>query len=255
MRTATKQFAQCYRKCLDELVASCHWSINFSEPERMDIARLILDILILILILWITFFKSYVGEKGKNTATLEDGEKITKLIEGIKSELDFLTKSKFDIKSEERRAVVEWYEKYCLWLNTLLDCYYSNIDYVNYKEELPKINMRIDESYFKFQVSEAKTEIFVSHENLGNIAQNLKIATLKMQKLIVMIIPDLQLLYYEAAQAYDQTNTQEFKKVLADINRVRNEMIEKRNVEYREVLTHKEAFRKSLYEHIQSLLQ
>jgi hypothetical protein len=57
---------------------------------EMELARLILDILIILLGLWALFFKAYFTEKGKNFATKEDIQEITSKIESVK--LEFLKK-------------------------------------------------------------------------------------------------------------------------------------------------------------------
>ena len=43
----------------------------------------ILEVLILLLLLYLAFFKSYFQEKGKNLATKEDTEEITSLVESV----------------------------------------------------------------------------------------------------------------------------------------------------------------------------
>lgn len=63
---------------------------------------------------------------------LEDIEEITNKVEAIKTEfireterlkidLQYTNQIKFSIKSEEIKSLFDFYEKYYLWLNTLLD--------------------------------------------------------------------------------------------------------------------------------------
>ena len=52
----------------------------------MEIASLVLNVLIFLLLGVEIFFRSYLGEKGKNLATKEDIEEITHKIEGVKTE-------------------------------------------------------------------------------------------------------------------------------------------------------------------------
>ena len=54
----------------------------------MDIARLILDSVIILLGLYLVLIKSYYSEKGKNLATKEDIKDITDKMESVK--LDYL---------------------------------------------------------------------------------------------------------------------------------------------------------------------
>ncbi|MBN7811213.1 hypothetical protein J0A68_09610 [Algoriphagus sp. H41] len=60
----------------------------------MELARLILDTLIILLGLWVLFYKAYFTEKGKNIATKEDIQEITSKIELVK--LEFLKKIEFN---------------------------------------------------------------------------------------------------------------------------------------------------------------
>ena len=67
--------------------------------------QLVLEALILLLLLYLAFLKSYFQEKGKNVATKEDVEEITSLVESVKSELQFSLQAKLSLRAEEHPAL------------------------------------------------------------------------------------------------------------------------------------------------------
>jgi hypothetical protein len=90
------------------------------------------------------FLPSYVQEKGKNLATKQDIEEITRKVESvkidfskdlefIKSDLQFQNQSLFSIKSAEREALIDTNFKYAEWLNYLMNLSFSNITMYNYE--------------------------------------------------------------------------------------------------------------------------
>jgi len=101
----------------------------------MEIARLILDVLVILLGFYWIFIKSYSAEKGKNIATKEDIKDITDKIESVK--LDYL-------------KLFEDYKKY-----------------LNFKNELEKtlINPKFKEIYKL--VTSTKEIIFRRQNNLA----------------------------------------------------------------------------------------
>jgi hypothetical protein len=68
----------------------------------MQLTEIILEVLILLCGLYLALFKSYFTEKGKNLATLEDIEDITKKVEEVKSEIQkqqLVEKQKRELKN------------------------------------------------------------------------------------------------------------------------------------------------------------
>jgi hypothetical protein len=66
----------------------------------LQILQCVLEVLILLLGLYLTFFKSYFQEKAKNLATKEDIGEITQTVEKIKNQLSYSTQSKLSLKTE-----------------------------------------------------------------------------------------------------------------------------------------------------------
>lgn len=77
----------------------------------MELLNIILDILIVILSIYLVFFKSYFTEKGKNIATKEDIGNITKEIETVKNEVKYFNQIKFEISKEKKEAALDYYNQ------------------------------------------------------------------------------------------------------------------------------------------------
>ena len=77
-----------------------------------EIILLISQILIALGVLYLAFFKSYFQEKGKNLATQEDIEGITKKVESIRSELQYSLEAGLSWRTEEHNCLVDYYSKY-----------------------------------------------------------------------------------------------------------------------------------------------
>jgi len=79
----------------------------------MQTAQLIIEILLFLIGLYLAFFKSYFGEKGKNLATKEDISEITEKIENIKnSYAHSLEKAKSELQIKS--ALQQTFQGKCL---------------------------------------------------------------------------------------------------------------------------------------------
>lgn len=139
---------------------------------------IILQVLIVIIGLYLAFFKSYLQEKGKNIATKEDIEEITKKVEAVKTEFQILTHSRTTLNSEKRNSFLNYYDKYFLWLNTLLDTSYGNIDYYK-NEEIDKYITKLNAMYKDICNAEARMQLWNDDEELTSLTQTLKVETLE----------------------------------------------------------------------------
>lgn len=146
----------------------------------MQLIEIILQLSLLLLLGYVAFFKSYFVEKGKNLATKEDIEEITKTIETVKNDIHLSTQFKISIKNEERNALVEGYIKYSNWLNSVVDVYFSGISEAN-EEALDSIYMKLDDAKFQYELAVAKIGLFVDQRELTELIGRLKISTLEFQ--------------------------------------------------------------------------
>ena len=163
-----------------------------------------LTILSVGLILFFTiknFLPSYFNEKGKNLATKEDVEEITKKVEKIKSEfvkdiefikadLNYINQNKFSIKVAERDALIETNNKYSEWLNYLLNISFSDINPENYL----KLNDYYKETKNKklnFDISQDNLHLFLHDEELMKVKMECVTETTKLEYITMKAIIDI----------------------------------------------------------------
>lgn len=111
---------------------------------EMQVINIALDVLILISGLYLIFFKSYFKEKGKNLATFEDIEVITKKVENVKEDFNIKLEG---LKSELQKNIIE----YQINLSELIKIRFKRID--NLYENLSVLNKFISENMFPLDFS------------------------------------------------------------------------------------------------------
>jgi hypothetical protein len=147
------------------------------ETEPM---QLILEVLILLLLLYLAFFKSYFQEKGKNFATKEDVEEITSLVESVKSQLQFSLQAKLSLRAEEHQALIDYFSKYSAWLSAVTNWSSVGINKDN-TTRLAEIRSQLDILHQDFDLAAGKLELFVENEHIRSQHGPLVIETLKFQ--------------------------------------------------------------------------
>jgi hypothetical protein len=153
--------------------------ILLSKMEIYSIIELTIIIVGLILFFMIkNFLPSYLNEKGKNLATKEDVDEITKRVEKIKSEfvkdiehikadLSYINQSKFSIKAAERDALIDVNNKYSEWLNYLMNVSFTDITPNNYSK-LNDYFQDIKEKKLKFDIAKDNLHLFLHDQDLMN---------------------------------------------------------------------------------------
>ena len=157
----------------------------------MDIAQIILESIILILGLYLVFFKSYFQEKGKNIATKEDIEEITTKVEKVKNEIHYNIEAQYGLKMEERKALFNYYEKYSFWFNTLIESDFSGID--DNTEKLDEITINIDKAKFDYELARARMDLLVQNKDLSKLTPDLWKKTFEMQRLKTKTIGEINI--------------------------------------------------------------
>jgi hypothetical protein len=140
----------------------------------------ILEILILLFLLYLAFFKSYFQEKGKNLATKEDIEDITSVVESIKTELQFSLQAKLSLRAEEHQALVDYFSKYSVWLSAIRNWSAAGINKDN-TSRLAEIRSQLDVLHQDFDLAAGKLMLFVENEEIQSQHGPLAIETLKLQ--------------------------------------------------------------------------
>lgn len=146
----------------------------------MQETSLIVSIFTALLFTYFIFFKSYFSEKGKNFATKQDVGQITDIVEKIKNELQFITQSKFNIKVEERNALIKFYKSYYYWLCNCIETYYTHISIDNLSE-IHVINERLEQARLKSINAYARAELFMNNEEITKKYFELNLKTLEIQ--------------------------------------------------------------------------
>ncbi|WP_340200955.1 hypothetical protein [Ascidiimonas sp. W6] len=197
--------------------------------------ELIIEILILLIGVYLAFFKTYLEEKGKNLATKEDIKEITLLVENVKKDLEYKNQTKIELANSKRSSLLKYHEDYNKWLYTILKTYFSDIDH-NSIDRLSEILNSIRELQVKNDISKEQLKIYLPktelHEIIGKL--NLKIAemqksmqvsmaeiefNLKERKKLLSIESEDQIIKYEE-------NIKKWKELLEDFSSDRIQWVE-----------------------------
>ena len=161
--------------------------------------QLILEVVILLLLLYLAFLKSYFQEKGKNVATKEDVEEITSLVESVKSQLQFSLQAKLSFRAEEHQALVDYFSKYSVWLSAITNWSAVGINKDN-ASRLAETRSELDMLHQDFGLAAGKLKLFVENEDIRSQHGPLVIETLKFQAHAQQAIFDIEGIHLETKQ-------------------------------------------------------
>ncbi len=152
----------------------------------MEIIIISVQILILIAIIFAYFMiknllPSYFSEKGKNIATKEDIEEITKKVKTVESSINILTGNIIDYNSLKRTYILDYFGAYNNWQRTISN---NDIDYSQNAKEINKQRLeRILEAKHLYNIKEGEIELFISDKEFYLARTDLTIETLKFQQI------------------------------------------------------------------------
>lgn len=167
--------------------------------------QLVLEALILLLLLYLAFLKSYFEEKGKNLATKEDVKEITSLVESVKSQLQFSLQAKLSLRAEEHQALVDYFSKYSAWLSTITSFRIADIDKESAAHRLAEIRSQLDMLHQDFGLAAGRMELFVENEDIQSQHGPLMIETLEFQSHAQQLTFEIEKIYLEAKQMQLET--------------------------------------------------
>ena len=146
--------------------------------------------------------KAYNEEKGKNLATKEDIGNITNEIKSVES--------KFRILSEERNTIIEFNEKYSLWVGSYMINWRLNS---NNNIDVDEFSRILEKNQELCYISLSKFELFIEDEELNCLAQELiiKAAQLEGLRSIIEEIRPLNILL-NSAEAQERKIQEELIK-------------------------------------------
>jgi hypothetical protein len=139
---------------------------------------------------------AYFTEKGKNLATKEDIEGITRQVESIKNEftnkteklkteLQYSNQVRFSIKTEERSAIINLHEKYFRFYGLLTNIQFGHYaDVAKGKDNITLKIDKIEEAYGEILLAEAKMRLYVKDKQYVNDFSNLKRITINLTAVV-----------------------------------------------------------------------
>jgi hypothetical protein len=218
--------------------------------------QIILEVIIFIIGLYLAFFKSYFHEKGKNVATKEDIEEITEKVEKIKNQISFSTQSRLSLNTEKRNAIVNCFEKYNFWQNTIVDISTSGI-YEENKAKLKDFETKMGEAYFHFELSYARMNLFLSDVEMTKSISNLKVVTMELQHIIERHLDKINLWIFNWSRATAYSGMVDTKSDTERLHKEREELTktfrEEKMEKYKDVIKFTGEFQIHAYRHIQAL--
>lgn len=196
--------------------------------------QITLEIILILISLYLAFFKSYFQEKGKNIATGEDIKDLTFKVEDVKQQfleknanlkvkLDLLTNLQINHKNDERNALIDFHKKLKQWISLLTESTPSLINDYDSEEIQTKIYF-YNKVYQEMLSCEALLDLYIIDKQLIKLISDLKINTLKnLSNNPINFLISLKYNNYEFEQ---------YKKMPTDTP----ENIEKRTVIHKELL-------------------
>lgn len=160
---------------------------------------------------------SYFSQKGKNLATKQDVEEITKKVESVKSEfnkdlefiksdLSYINQNKFTIKSIERDILFELIENYGKWINTIKNVSFIQLTVHNFKDLLNNYFEEMRIKRMSCENSEFKFNLFIDDNNFFQIQKNCKVEVLKLELITKQIINEI---FYEYEKEFNENEKYE----------------------------------------------
>jgi hypothetical protein len=200
----------------------------------IDIIQLIFQILIAIALLYMAFFKSYFQEKGKNLATKEDIEEITKKVESIKTGLQFSLEAKLSWRAEEHDALVDYYSKYGALLSGITNISFAGISDENI-DQLSDIRSQIKELEKDYSQAKNRMELFVENKDILKQSGELRLETLTFQNHAGRTTFELAKFYLEHKGIKSQAPSDEHLDLYREMNDKSLEIYQKFTNEQKEI--------------------
>jgi hypothetical protein len=224
----------------------------------IDIIQLIFQILIAIALLYMAFFKSYFQEKGKNLATKEDIQEITKKVESIKTGLQFSLEAKLSWRAEEHDALVDYYSKYGAWIAGLTNVSFTGISDENV-DRLSEIRSNINALEEALELADNRMQLFVDNTDILSQKGPLKIETFKLHAYVGKSSFEFAMFYLEVKQMKISTDilqqTEPYQVLLNKENdmytKFKNEQAEYYQTIYPLISSH----RKTISDHLKNLIR
>lgn len=218
----------------------------------METLSIILQILILCVGLYLAFFKSYFSEKGKQLAIKEDIEEITDKVENIKSDfqrendnikakVQHLLTLQQSHRTEERKAIIDFYRKYNEWLYSLIEINYGAYNRGNINNLIETRHL-IDKHYRITNVAQSMVKLLVKDGKIIKLSNELIIKILEFKNWM-----DLKLLKLQQNLESHDSLSYRFLELIKDFEKnqeAANELVEKEKT----IISQYESLKKDFYD-------
>jgi hypothetical protein len=165
-----------------------------STSEKLQILA---EVVIIGLLLYLAFLKSYFQEKGKNLATKEDIKEMTSLVESVKSELQYSLQAKLSLRAEEHDALIDYFTKLSAWLSAISNCSFAGVDKDNLGR-LSEIRTGLDTYYVEVGLAASKMELLTESAEIPIQHGELMIEALKFAQHTSQVTFDFEKIYLDA---------------------------------------------------------
>lgn len=186
----------------------------------MDL-QILFDIILILIGLYIAFFKSYFVEKGKNLATKEDIGEITKEIETIKNEIDINSQRKLTYYFDKKKAAIDFLSSISVWLdyamrplNTLSN---NNTDKKIISDLISDLKIKCSNATNNYW----SLFIYFEDKELTNIATELYNKCIELNNLINTMLLSVE---RKAVEFEFSTNKLKYTNKSDEIDEIRNEL-------------------------------
>lgn len=157
-----------------------------------DIVHICSEFLLVAIVCYFIFFKSYFQEKGKNVATKEDISEITEKIENVKSDIGILTHKKIFLSTEKQNCLLDFYEKFSSWINNVVSAsLISNSD--SYSLYYLQVIEKLQVLYQNYLSAESKVDIFFNADKeLLDAKRSLAVPMLEIVNLLTISLQKMK---------------------------------------------------------------
>jgi len=195
--------------------------------NELEIIRLIIEIILLLIVFYLAFLKSYFKEKGKQLAIKEDIEEITVKVESIKSDfqrenddlkakIQHLLTIQETHRNEERNVIIDFYRKYNDWLYSLLEIPYATYNRGNIPD-ISNVRIQINKYYRITNVAQAMINLLIKDDEIIKKSNELIINILQFKDWINIRLLKLQ----QNLEGHDSL-TNQFLKLIKDFDKNRD---------------------------------
>lgn len=206
-----------------------------------------LSLVIQVVLLVSTFWKSYNSKKGENLATIEDISKITTIVESIKQDLNekaeeiklklsFENEHRLTMRSLEREAIMNFYNSLWAHVSILMALDTTVYDLQTFSDIRGEERI-INDSRYKMQIAEAQFNFYSDNHEIFNIIGTIHQAIITIESAIRMqIINVIQI--YSVAQIKKDSKVHEnyYSEMSKEIRDGLVEFSDKRLNSYKEIL-------------------